>query len=96
MTKRVGGARRKTRGLFKKSAKKKGKISLTKYFQKLEQGEKVQLVAEPAVQDGMYFRRYHGRVGVIKGRRGRCYEVQVKDGSKTKEIIVHPVHLKRM
>ncbi|MBW3021882.1 hypothetical protein KY328_03110 [Candidatus Woesearchaeota archaeon] len=33
MVKRIGGARRKTRSKMKKPVRRKGKISITKYFQ---------------------------------------------------------------
>ena len=94
MTKRIGGFRRKTRYRFKKERRAKGKISLTRYFQSFSAGDRVYLDVEPAVQKGMYFPRFMGKVGVVKGKRGRCYEVTVKDG-KEKMLIVHPVHLKK-
>lgn len=91
---RIGGARRKTRSIMTKPKRLKGKISLTKYFQRFEEGQKVALKAEPAIQTGIYFKRFHGRVGVIGKKLGTCYQVFLKEGSKTKELIVHPVHLK--
>jgi len=95
MAKRVGGARRKTRHILSKHYKDKGKISLTRYFKEYKTGEKVILKAEPAVQKGMYFPRFHGKVGIVKGKKGNCYEVLIKDGKLEKNIIVHPVHLKQ-
>ncbi|MBR9676599.1 50S ribosomal protein L21e [Candidatus Woesearchaeota archaeon] len=96
MVQRVGGARRKTRTKMKKPIRKKGKISISKYFAVYKEGEKVLLNAEPAVQKGIYSLREHGRLGVITGKRGACYLVDVKVGNtKTKQFIVHPVHLKK-
>ena len=92
---RIGGFRRKTRHKLKKNIREKGKISLKKYFQKIEVGQKVLLKAEPAVQGGMYFPRFHSKTGVIIGMEGRCYKVQIKDKNKQKTLIVHPVHLKK-
>lgn len=94
--KRIGGARRKTRHIMKKEPRSRGKLSLSKYFQKLSQGDKVCLKAEPAIQKGMYFRRFHGKAGIINGKRGNCYSVIIKDHNKEKELIVHPVHLKKL
>ncbi|MBT4824054.1 50S ribosomal protein L21e [Candidatus Woesearchaeota archaeon] len=96
MTKRIGGARRKTRYKFKKPVRKQGKLSLTKYFQTFDVEERVILLAEPAVQKGMYHRRFHGKSGIITGKRGNCYKITIKDQSKVKEVIVHPVHLKKV
>ena len=95
MVQRIGGFRRKTRQIMRKSVRQKGKISLSKYFQQFKEGERVVLKAEPAVQKGMYFPRFHGKSGIIKGKKGRCYEVNIKDGGKEKVLIVHPVHLLR-
>jgi len=93
---RVGGNRRKTRYKLRKNVRDKGKISLTRYLQVLKDGEIVCLKAEPAVQKGMYFRRFHGKHGIVKGKKGKCYEVLIKDGGKKKTVIVHPVHLSKI
>lgn len=95
MAQRVGGSRRKTRSKFRKSIRQKGKISLVRYFQNLKPNDKVVLHLEPAVQKGMYHTRYHSKTGVIKQKRGDCYEVIIKDGKKLKNLIIHPVHLKK-
>ena len=96
MVKRIGGARRKTRQIFRKKPRQRGKISLTKYFAEYKDGEQVQLKAEPAVQTGIYFRRFHGKMGKVVGKQGACYQVQIKDDAKQKTVIVHPVHLKKV
>jgi len=93
--KRIGQARRKTRNKLSKSQREKGKLSLTKFFQKFKEGDNVILKAEPAVQKGMYHPNYYGKRGVVKGKQGRCYEVAIKDRTKSKLLIVHPVHLMR-
>lgn len=96
MTKRIGGARRKTRHLFRKHKKNKGKISLTAYLQKFKKGDKVHLNIEPAAHEGLYFRRFIGKVGEVESSQGKCYNVNIKDGGKKKKIIVHPIHLRRI
>jgi len=96
MAKRVGGSRRKTRQLLKKSSANRGKISLKKYFQDLKQGEKVKLIAEPGVQSGNFHNRFYGKVGVVKNKKGSCYEVKIYDGKKQKLLIIHPIHLKKV
>jgi large subunit ribosomal protein L21e len=95
MARRKGGFRRGTRYKFQKDIRQKGKISFREYFQKLEDGDKVKLLAEPAYQNGMYFPRFHGKVGEIMGAQGDCYKVEIKDGGKQKMLIVHPVHLRK-
>ena len=64
----IGKFRRKTRSKLKKSIKTRGKISINNYLQSFKPEEKVLLKAEPAVQKGMYFPRFHGKVGVVKGK----------------------------
>lgn len=93
---RHGGFRRKTRNKLQKHYKQKGKISISRFFQEFNEGENVVLKAEPAYHKGMYYPRYHGKVGVILRKRGDCYEVLIKDSNKEKMMIVHPVHLKKV
>jgi large subunit ribosomal protein L21e len=95
MTKRMGGFRRKTRSKLKKTPRTKGKISLTKYFQEFKLNENVILNAEPGYQKAMYLPRFHGKPGIVTGKQGKCYKVKIKDGNKTKNLIIHSVHLKR-
>lgn len=95
MVKRIGTGRRKTRHQLKQSIRTKGKVPLSKYFQEFQAGDKVALVANPAVIAGLYFRRFHGRIGTIKTKKGRCYQVAVKDGKLEKVFNVHPLHLKK-
>lgn len=96
MVKRKGRFRRKTRSKLRKSLRKKGKLSIRKYFQKFKEGERVYLKAESAIQKGMFFPKYIGKSGVIKRKKGSCYEVLVKDKGKEKILIVHPIHLKKV
>lgn len=95
MVKRIGGLRRKTRYKFRKEKRRKGKISITRYFQTFNAGDRVYLGLESAVQKGMYHPRFMGRAGIIKGRRGKCYEVLINDLGKKKILVVHPVHMIR-
>jgi len=96
MVTRQGGPRRKSRHIFQKNKREKGKISITRYLATLTAGEKVILLAESAVQKSLYHRRFHGKKGIVQAKRGACYEVNIKDGNKIKKIIVHPVHLKKL
>lgn len=96
MVKRIGGIGRKTRGKLRKHPDNKGKISITRYFQTFEKDVKVQLVLEPAANVGKYHPRFYGRVGKIIGKTGNCYKVEIKDINKSKIIIAHPIHLKKI
>jgi large subunit ribosomal protein L21e len=93
MVKRIGGFRRKTRHKLQIKPRQRGKLSLKKYFQKFEVGQKVLLQAEPSIQKGMYRPRFHGKVGTITAKKGTCYSVAIMDHTRKKILIVHPVHL---
>lgn len=95
MVDRVGGFRRNTRKKMRKNVRARGKISLKNYLQTFSVGDKVLLGAEPAYQKGMYFPRFYGKVGIVSKKVGTCYEVKIKDFTKEKTVVVHPVHLAR-
>ncbi|MBS3128996.1 50S ribosomal protein L21e [Candidatus Woesearchaeota archaeon] len=97
MVKRIGSSRRKTRYLFTNPKRKKGKLSLTKYLLHYQEGDRVVLKGEPSrVHEGLYFPRFHGKMGVISTKKGSCYHVLIKDGKKEKTLIVHPVHMRKL
>jgi len=88
------GPRSRTRKKLRK--KWKGLPPVNEFLKKFEVGEKVVIKIEPSVHKGMPFPRFHGRVGVVIGKRGKAYLVKIEDGKKEKLIISHPVHLKRV
>jgi large subunit ribosomal protein L21e len=93
---RKGSPRMRTRHKLHKNYKDKGKISLTRYLAEYKPGDKVLLKAEPAVQKGMYYVRYHGKVGVVEAKQGDCYKVIVMDRKAKKTFMVHPIHLRKV
>jgi large subunit ribosomal protein L21e len=93
---RVGGLRRKKVSRYTKDSKSKGKISLKRYLAEFQDGDRVSLTLEPAVHEGTYCPRFVGKSGTVLARRGDCYEVEIQDFNKTKTLIVHPVHMKKL
>ena len=91
--KRSKGYRSRTRSLLRKRPRERGKIGLSRMLRVFQNGEKVTIMIESSVHKGMPHRRYHGRVGIIQGRRGRSYLVNVEMGKQTKQIIARPEHL---
>ena len=79
-----------------KKPSEKGKVTIRKIFQSFKTGDKVQLIAEPSHQKGLFALRFYGKKGTIKSKKGRSYYVKIKDGNKEKLQIVHPVHLKKI
>ncbi len=91
---RLGGKRRKTRHKLKKKIRDRGKVTISRHMQEFKEGDRVNLVTEPAVQKGQFDPKFHGKSGVVKAKKGSCYIVTINDKGKQKELIVHPVHMK--
>lgn len=88
------GLRSKTRSLLRKKRRERGKVSISRILHEYNPGDKVVIKIEPAVHKGMPHRRFQGHVGVIEGKQGRAYVVNVTQGKALKKIIVRPEHLK--
>ena len=82
--------------LTNKRLRQKGKISLTKYFQRFSEGDNVAIVKDLTVQRPGFPNRMQGRTGVVVRKSGNSYVVAVKDFSREKIYIIKPVHLKRI
>lgn len=95
MGRRSFGFLYRSRDFLSKTPREKGRPSPAKFLKEFEVGEKVVIDVEPSVRRGMPHRRYQGKVGVVVGRRGDAYLVDVRLGGKTKHLIVLPVHIKR-
>ena len=94
MVKAPKGYRHRTRKLLKKRIREKGAIPpLSRILYEYKVGERVHIVINPSIVKGMPHRRYHGKTGVIIGKQGRAYIVEVKLGNKIKKLIVRPEHL---
>lgn len=78
-----------------KKIREKGKLRLSSYFKKIDNGEKVALVTDEGVRVS-YPRRMKGMSGKVVCERGKFKLVEIKDGDKLKTLIVHPVHLKKL
>jgi len=91
--KKSKGYRRGTRRLLKKAPRERGKPKLTKLLYEHELGSLVIIKIDPSVQKSLPHRRFHGKIGTVKAKRGRGYVVSVAQGDAVKEIIVRPEHL---
>jgi large subunit ribosomal protein L21e len=76
-----------------KRIRQKGLTSPSKVLTDYEEGQKVDIVIDPAFHKGMPHKRYHGRTGVVTGLRGRAVVVDVGLGNATKTLIVRREHL---
>ena len=94
MVRRSRGFLSRSRKFLTKKPRERGMPGISRFLQEFKVGEKVYIDVEPSIRRAMPHRRYQGKTGVVVGRRGRAYLVDVKVGSKIKHLIVHPVHLK--
>ncbi len=87
------GTRRKSRQILKKSPRERGMQSLGKSLYKYNLGDQTLIKIDSSVHKGMPHVRYSGKVGVITEERGRAYIVELKEGGKTRKLIVRHEHL---
>lgn len=92
MVKKSRGPRRGTRQRLRQKPSKRPTI--TKFLRTFKKGDRVIIQPEPSSSKGMPFPRYSGRIGIVKGKRGKSYLVEILDGKKRKTIISRPEHLK--
>lgn len=78
---------------IKKSIREKGKLKLSRYFKKFNEGDIVCAVSEASVRCS-FPKRIIGKSGKVKGMRGRYYLVELNDLNKEKTFIIHPIHLR--
>lgn len=79
----------------KKPIRTRGKLQLSRYFQKLKEGDFVAISREPAVE-ATFKKRLQGITGVVESKKGKVYVVKIKDGNKEKRLLVAPIHLKKI
>ncbi len=78
-----------------KNLREKGKLKLSRYFQELEEGDRVSVDGEISLQP-RFPKRLQGRTGVITGKRGETYIVKIRNQDKEKSFLIQPVHLKKI
>ncbi|KUO41902.1 MAG: 50S ribosomal protein L21 [Hadesarchaea archaeon YNP_N21] len=96
MARRSKGYRSKTRGKLTKHVRERGLSPVSKVIQNFTEGTKVAIIIDPSVVKGQPHPRYHGRIGIVREKRGRAYLVEVKDGGNIKKLISGPEHLKKV
>ncbi|MFX0195578.1 MAG: 50S ribosomal protein L21e [Candidatus Hodarchaeota archaeon] len=94
MVRKSKGTWFKSRHLLKKPTRKKGMPPLSSILREYTNGDRVTVILEPSVQRGRPHRRFHGKTGIIVGKRGRSYLINMKDMGREKLIISRPEHLR--
>jgi len=78
-----------------KGHRERGMPPVNQYMQVFEVGSRVHVDIVPSEPSGMPFSRFRGKTGVVKGKQGDAYKVEITDGKSTKTLIVTAVHLKK-
>ncbi len=91
--KKSKGYRRGTRKLSRKSTREKGKPKLGKLLVEHELGSQVIIKIDSSVQKSLPHKRFHGKIGIVKDKRGRGYVVSVPQGEAVKDVVVRSEHL---
>ncbi len=79
----------------RKPIRTRGKIQFSKYFQKFKEGDNVTVIKEPSVSSSFPL-RIQGRTGIVEGKRGRAYVIELMDHDMEKRFIIEPIHLKKI
>lgn len=82
-----------TRSLLKKPTREKGKPNIGKILHDYEIGSQVIIKMNSSIQKSMPHKRFHGKIGIIREKRGRGYVISVPQGNAIKEIITRSEHL---
>ena len=79
----------------RKPVRTRGKLSFSRFFQNLKEGNSVAVVEERSLSSN-FPKRLQGKTGKIKKKIGKSYLVVIKDQRKEKEFIIPPIHLKKI
>ena len=94
MAKRTKGFRRRTRDKMRKPIREK--TTVNQFLEDFSKGEVVTIKIDPSSHRSMPHPRFKGKSGVVAGRRGDSYLVEIRDGGIKKTIISTPEHLRHI
>lgn len=88
------GPRQGTRRKLANDPRERGTSPPQRAIQEYDEGQKVHLKIDPSVQDGRFHPRFDGQTGVVSGKQGSAFKVQINDGGKDKTVLVAAAHLR--
>lgn len=91
---RSKGLRSKTRGVFSKRPRDRGVPAPNTVLRQFETGARVAIVNNPSIHKGMTHKRFQGQTGVVSGKQGESFVVDIVHGNKPKTLVVRAEHLK--
>ncbi len=80
---------------IKKGRRDRGMPPVSQYLQVFGEGDRVHIDVVPSEPSGMPFPRFRGKTGIVRGKQGDAYKVEISDGKSTKMLLISAVHLKR-
>lgn len=92
MKRSLGKFSKRTKCLRKRARRKN--ITAQVALRSFSVGERVCIDPAPS-QEGLPHPRYRGRHGVVVGRRGNSYVVEVEVGGSVKKLIIPGMHLRK-
>ena len=78
----------------RKDIRSRGKLQLSKFFQKFEEGDIVSVIRNVSLKTH-FPKKLQGKTGIVEGARGKFYLVRIKDNAKEKRYLIEPIHLKK-
>jgi ribosomal protein L21E len=79
----------------RKSVRTRGKLQLSRFFQKLKKGDFVSVVREKSLKAN-FPKRLQGKTGIVEKKQGKVFIVKLKDINKSKQYLIEPIHLKKV
>ena len=79
----------------RKRIQSSGKPGLSRLFHEFSDGDSVAVVKEPSV-GSQFPLRLQGSTGIVVGRRGNSYIVEIYTQDKKKTFLIEPVHLRKI
>ena len=93
---RSKGLRSKTRHLLLKDPRKKGVLPPNRVLRQFEEGSHVAIKMEPSQHGGMTHKRFQGLTGVVAGKQGEAFVIDIMHGNMRKTLVVRAEHLQRI
>jgi large subunit ribosomal protein L21e len=90
---RSKGLRSKTRHLLLKDPRHRGVLPPNRVLQQFEVGQTVAIKLEPSQHGGMTHKRFQGLTGVVRGKQGVAFVIDVLHGNMPKTLVVRAEHL---
>ncbi len=90
-SKKAKGTHAKTRNLRGRGGK--SKVTVNTLLREIPVGQSVQITIDSSIHSAAPHRRFQGKTGLVTGKRGTAYIVDVRQGNQDCTVIANPAHL---